>query len=107
MAKKKDSSTEPTVDNVTVVPPVPPPPPAPAPVQECLLPEDKQLLEMSKLQRKVALKEAEKALAENNAAELQYKYLILQLYMKYGMTALDALDEQGNIHRNYQQNQQG
>lgn len=107
MVKKKDSATEPTVDNVTVVPPVPPAPPPPPPPQETLLPEDKQVLEKAKLQRQLAVKEAEKALAENNAAELQYKYLILQLYMKYGMTALDALDEQGNIHRNYQQKQQG
>lgn len=104
MVKKKDSETTPTVDNVQVVPPTPPAPPPPVPpTQESLHPEDKQVLEIAKLQKKLAEKEAQKALAENNSADLQYRYLILQLYMKYGMTALDALDEQGNIHRNYQQ----
>lgn len=109
MVKKKDSETTPTVDNVQVVAPAAVPPTAPPapPTQESLLQEDKQVLEIAKLQKKLAEKEAQKALAENNSADLQYRYLILQLYMKYGMTALDALDEQGNIHRNYQLKQQG
>lgn len=75
-------------------------PVAPAvPTQEMLTDQDKVNLELAKMNRKLALAQAEKALAENNAAELSYKYIILQMYMKYGMTSEDALDEQGNIHR--------
>lgn len=104
---KKEKAPEPTVDNVQVVAPAPVAPPAPAapPAQETLSDQDKQVLQMGQLTVTIAKKEAERALAENKAAELEYKYLILQLYMKYGMTALDALDDKGNIHRNYQQRQ--
>ncbi len=71
----------------------------PAPPQERMQDQDFQAFEMGKLTAKVALKEAEKALAENKAAELAYKYLVLQLAMKYGLTAADGFDDQGNIHR--------
>lgn len=74
-----------------------------APQQETMSKEDIQSLEMARLTMQVALKEAEKALAENKAADLSYKYFILQLYMKYGLTAADALDEKGNIHRGVNQ----
>lgn len=66
---------------------------------EVLSSEDKHVLEMAKMNRKLALASAEKALAENNSAELSYKYVVLQLYMKYGLSEADAIDEQGNILR--------
>lgn len=69
------------------------------PVQEKLSEKDVSDLDMAKMHKKLALANAEKALAENNNAELAYKYIVLSLYMKYGLTAADALDEQGNIHR--------
>lgn len=72
-----------------------------APPQESLSDVDKVTLENGKLTRKLALSKAETALAENNAAEATYKYLILQLYMKYGMTQMDAIDDNGNILRGY------
>lgn len=68
-------------------------------VQEKLDNSDIQALEIAKLNRKVALKEAEKALAENKSAELAYHYLVLQMYLKYGLSVNDSLDEQGNIKR--------
>lgn len=62
--------------------------------------QDKMTLELAKVNRKLALAQAEKALAENNASEMSYKYLVLQLYMKYGLTESDGIDEQGNFIRN-------
>lgn len=61
---------------------------------------DKHMLELSKANRKVALAQAEKALAENNLAEQTFKYFVLQLYMKYKLTEVDAIDDDGSIVRN-------
>lgn len=58
---------------------------------------DKMALELAKSQRQVALAEAKTALASNEKADLQYKYVILQLYMKYGLSEKDALNEDGTI----------
>lgn len=69
------------------------------PSNEQLVPEDRHALEIAKMNRKLALSAAEKALAENNAAEISYKYVVLQLYMKYGLTEADAIDEQGFVLR--------
>jgi hypothetical protein len=70
------------------------------PLQETLSAQDTSVLEIAKLNRKVALKEAEKALAQNEAAELSFKYVVLQLYIKYKLDiANDALTEDGKIMR--------
>jgi hypothetical protein len=58
---------------------------------------DRMALELAKSQRQVALADAKTALANNEKAELQYKYVVLQLYMKYGLTEKDALNESGDI----------
>jgi len=58
---------------------------------------DRLLLEISKQKRLTALANAEKALAQNEAAELAYKYVVLQLYVKYSLTSEDALNEDGSI----------
>jgi hypothetical protein len=60
---------------------------------------DRMALELAKSQRAVALAEAKTALANNDKAELAYKYVVLQIYMKYGMNANDALNENGDIVR--------
>jgi hypothetical protein len=68
---------------------------------------DRMALELAKSKRLVALAQAEKALAQNETAELSYKYVVLQLYMKYGLTEADAIDENGAIIRGgAQQHQQ-
>lgn len=54
---------------------------------------DRLALELSKANRKTALAQAEKALAQNETAELAYKYVVLQLYMKYGLTQADTINE--------------
>ena len=81
----------------------PQPTPAPAaaapPSQETISEADRMSLELAKANRKTALAQAEKALAENQLAEMNYKYIILQLYMKYGLNETDALSEDGKILR--------
>lgn len=62
-----------------------------------LLEADKLALDLAKEQRKTALAEAKTALANNEKAELSFKYVVLQLYMKYGLTDRDAISEQGEI----------
>lgn len=61
---------------------------------------DKAALDLVKQQRQTALTEAKLALANNDKAELSFKYLVLQLYRKYNLSDTDAFDEQGNIIRN-------
>ena len=58
---------------------------------------DRMALELAKANRKTALAQAEKALAQNETADLAYKYVVLQLYMKYGLTESDAITEAGDI----------
>ncbi len=60
---------------------------------------DRMALELAKTQRQVSVAEAKTALANNEKSELQYKYVVLQLYMKYGLTAADAINENGDILR--------
>jgi len=67
--------------------------------KERLQETDRMALELSKANRKTALANAEKAIAQNETAELAYKYVVLQLYMKYGLTEQDAISEQGEILR--------
>lgn len=69
-----------------------------------LLPEklsevDRLALELAKANKKIALTQAEKAIAQNETSELAYKYVVLQLYMKYGLTEVDAISEAGDILR--------
>lgn len=58
---------------------------------------DRMALEVAKANKKTALANAEKALAQNETAELAYKYIVLQIYMKYGLTDKDAISEMGDI----------
>lgn len=76
-------------------------------VEEASLPvekvseEDRLNLELAKSNRKVALANAEKALAQNESSELNYRYVVLQLFMKYGMNPnADLLKEDGTVMRN-------
>lgn len=62
-----------------------------------LLEVDRMALELAKQRRQTALAEAKTALAQNDNAELAYKYVVLQLYMKYGLTDRDAISETGEI----------
>lgn len=66
---------------------------------------DRMALELSKMNRRLAQAGAEKALAQNETAELHYKYTVLQVYMKYGLSSTDSIDENGNILRGVNQNE--
>ena len=72
---------------------------APAPI-EMLLAADISALEIAKLNRKIVLVQAEKALAQNEAAELSFRYVALQIFMKYGLNpGTDTINENGQILR--------
>ena len=58
---------------------------------------DRLQLDLAKSNRKTALANAQKSLAENDVAELNYKYLVLQIYMRYNLTENDAINENGDI----------
>lgn len=120
--KKSPAVSEPEVvltpdpprPQVMPAPPVPPTPPTtnasgvplgsvvPVPVAPTLrlLDIDRMALELARQQRATALAEARTALAQNEKAELAYKYVVLQLYMKYGLTDADAISESGEIVKN-------
>lgn len=77
---------------------------------EALVPErlsdvDRLNLELAKSRRQTALAEAKTALAQNETAEANYKMTIMQLYLKYGLTVNDALNENGEIIKNGALNQ--
>lgn len=59
--------------------------------------QDKHALDLAKTNKKIATLNAEKAVTQNELAELQYKYIVLQIYMKYGLSPKDGIDEDGNI----------
>lgn len=54
-------------------------------------------LELAKTNKKLAYADAQTALEKHKLAELNYRYLILQLYMRNGLTEKDGIDENGNI----------
>lgn len=93
MSKDKVKSVDAAVQQEALAA-VPPPAPPPAPK---LLDVDRLALELAKSKRQTALAEAKTALANNEKAELEYKYVVLQLYMKYGLTERDAISEAGDI----------
>jgi len=121
MSKDK-KKTQPAAEQAEVVltpdapatPPMPPTPPTvnasgtplgsvvPVPLSTApqrLLDIDRMALELARSQRQTALAEARTALAQNEKSELAYKYVVLQLYMKYGLTDADAISETGDIVR--------
>lgn len=106
MPKKRNPQPTPpevvlTPDGVDVpslpVPPAVPPPGQPPVPNPRLMDIDKMALDLAKERRQTALAEAKTALAKNENAELAFKYVVLQLYMKYGLTDQDAISETGEI----------
>lgn len=71
--------------------------PVQLPPQPRLSDVDRMALELAKQRRQTALAEAKTALAQNENAELAYKYVVLQIYMKYGLSDADAISEAGDI----------
>ena len=71
--------------------------------KEKLVESDRHVLDMAKMKRSLALANAEKALAQNEAAELGLNNIVLQLTMKYNLTEKDTINEQGEILRNFKE----
>jgi hypothetical protein len=67
--------------------------------KEFLSDQDKHALDLVKMRKALALANAEKALAQNESAELQYNNVVLQLSFKYGLKEKDVITEQGEIKR--------
>jgi hypothetical protein len=82
--------------NVEVVPQV-----VEMPVQQAqtlkLMDVDKMALDLAKARAQTVLAEAKAAAAEAKNAELGFKYVVLQIYMKYGLCEQDAISEEGLI----------
>lgn len=58
---------------------------------------DKSKIALSIMNRKLALANAQRVLAEQENAELAYKYLVVQLYMKYGLSKEHVITDNGEI----------
>ena|SRR5260221_4900115 len=72
--------------------------PVPMPVAPARLSDmDRMALELARQQRLTTLADARAAVAQTEKSELAYKYVVLQLYMKYGLTDADAISETGDI----------
>jgi hypothetical protein len=62
--------------------------------------EDKHKLIVSAMSRKLAQANVEKALAQNESADLSHKYLLLQIQLKYKISpGEDKITEDGEIIR--------
>lgn len=66
---------------------------------EKLQDSDREALTLAKINKQMANLNAEKAVSQSQTAEINYKYVVLQLYMKYGLTQDDAINEDGTIVR--------
>lgn len=58
---------------------------------------DKMVLELANMRRQLAQVQIEKATAQQEVADLAYRYIVLQIYMKYGLSETDSINEQGVI----------
>lgn len=61
---------------------------------------DKIQLELAKANKRIALAEAKEYIAKSEKADLEYKNYVLQIFMKYQLTGVDSIDENGNISYN-------
>lgn len=98
MSKEKKLASVPATAVVQEVAVAPEVVSVPAP-EERLSEVDRMALELAKSNLKLANAQAEKTLAQSETAQLAYKYVVLQLYMKYSLTEADAINENGLVIR--------
>jgi len=101
------TSDVPVVDVPVNAVPVPTPPVPPTPLTPSATPinvpaprladEDKAALDLAKSRKETASALAREAAAKGETAELAFRYVVLQLYMKYGLGQNDALGDDGTI----------
>jgi hypothetical protein len=71
---------------------------------EKLSEQDLNTLREAIVNAKLARLTAEKSIAENNAADLSHRYIVLQLFVKYGLAlGVDSIDDAGTFVRGTQQ----
>ena len=66
---------------------------------ERLAETDRLTLDLAKSKYETAVANTERAQAKQESAELAYRYFVLQLFTKYGLTASDAVKDDGTIVR--------
>jgi hypothetical protein len=75
--------------------------PTPAPTKEVLAAEDRNAFEIAKMRHQMVVRDLDLALAKKETADSEFRYMLLQLYMKYGLSPeKDNIDQNGNITRN-------
>lgn len=60
---------------------------------------DMRALERAQHKREIAMAVAKNATTEAEAAELAYKYLVIQIFLNYGMSTDDSFSLDGVINR--------
>ncbi len=66
---------------------------------ERLSDEDMLTIERANNKRQIAVANAKAATAEAEAAEMGYKNLVMQLFLKYGLSQEDAINPDGTVKR--------
>lgn len=61
---------------------------------------DRLSIDVMLLQKKLAEVLAEKSAVEAQLADFKYKNHVLQVYVKYGLTLTDTIDEKGCVSSN-------
>jgi len=69
------------------------------PNQEKMAEEDMFKLERAFAKKQLAEKDVQRANAEQEAADLSYRNVVLQLFMKYGLTEADSINNDGTFTR--------
>lgn len=62
------------------------------PVQHRITEEDLLKWELAKLNKQLAVSQAETALAKSDLADLHHRYTIMQIYMKYKLSDQDTIN---------------
>ena len=91
--KQADPAVTPITEPVQIITPVTPVSPPSLKLSDI----DKMALDLAKERKLTALAEAKTAMANNEKAELTYRYTILQIYYKYGLKEGDLLSEDGSV----------
>lgn len=91
MTDQVNESTEPeSIETTSVSVPTP---------EEKLSSGDALMLERAGVKKQISLMNAQRASLENDVAELQYKNIVVQLFLRYGMTENDTIAQDGTIKR--------
>jgi hypothetical protein len=62
--------------------------------------DDRYVFEIAKMKRQLALKDAEIAVANSERSEAEWRYTLLQLYVKHGLQpGKDSIDANGTFIR--------